>query len=78
MVELGYFKHTTFEFPISFGSSYTIVSYFIDDLIIAPKINYSANQNKYIKNIYKLGSIKDLLFNSSLVNIGGRKEGNSL
>jgi len=43
MVELGYFKHTTYEFPMTFGSSYTIESNFIDDLIIAPKINYWMN-----------------------------------
>ena len=43
MFELGYFKHITFEFPMTFGSSYTIESYFINDLIIAPKINYWMN-----------------------------------
>ena len=55
MVELGYFKHTTFEFPISFGNSYTIVSYFIDDLIIAPKINYSANLSITNKQMEYIG-----------------------
>ena len=43
MIEVGYFKHTTFEFPMTFGGSYTVETYFIEDLIIAPKLNYWVN-----------------------------------
>ena len=43
MIEVGYFRHTTFEFPMTFGGSYTIETYFFEDLIIAPKINYWMN-----------------------------------
>ena len=43
MLEIGYFKHTIFEFPMTWGSSYTIESYFSDDFVIAPKINYWIN-----------------------------------
>ena len=43
MIEIGYFKHTTFEFPMTFGGSYTIESYFLKDFILAPKVNYWMN-----------------------------------
>ncbi len=43
MIELGYFQHTTFEFPMTFGGSYTLESYFLNDVIVAPKVNYWMN-----------------------------------
>ena len=43
MVELGYFRHLTFEFPMTFGESYTIESYFINDFVFAPKVNFWMN-----------------------------------
>ena len=43
MLEVGYFKHTVFQFPMTFWGSYTVESYFIDDFVIAPKVNYWVN-----------------------------------
>ena len=43
MLEIGYFKHTIYEFPMTFGGSYTVESYFNKNFTIAPKINYWMN-----------------------------------
>ncbi len=43
MLELGYSRHTLFEYPMTFGGSYTVESYFLNDFIFAPKINYWCN-----------------------------------
>jgi len=40
MVEVGYFNYTTYDFPITYGWSSTVETYFIEDLIIAPKLNF--------------------------------------
>ncbi|MCP4522237.1 MAG: hypothetical protein GY827_11195 [Cytophagales bacterium] len=42
MIELGYSKYSYGQVS-SYGSSYTLENYFINDLIIAPKANYWAN-----------------------------------
>jgi len=43
MIEVGYFRHIIFEFPMTLGESYTVETYFLEDIIIAPKINYWFN-----------------------------------
>ena len=43
MIEIGYFKHTIFEFPMTLGGSYTVEFYFLEEFIFAPKINYWIN-----------------------------------
>jgi hypothetical protein len=43
MLELGYYKHTIFEFPMTVGGAYTIESYFLNDVTFAPKVNYWFN-----------------------------------
>jgi len=43
MLELGYSRHTLYEFPMTFGGSYTVESYFLNDFIFAPKVNYWCN-----------------------------------
>jgi hypothetical protein len=43
MLELGYYRHTIFEYPMTLGGSYTVESYFIDKIVIAPKVNYWFN-----------------------------------
>jgi hypothetical protein len=42
-LELGYFMYTKYEAPISLGASYTVESYFLNELILAPKVNYWLN-----------------------------------
>ncbi len=43
MLELGYYKHTIFEFPMTLGNAYTVEASFVDNFVIAPKANYWMN-----------------------------------
>jgi len=43
MLELGYFRHVTFEFPMTWGNSYTLEACFLKNFAFAPKASYWIN-----------------------------------